>query len=374
MSRVIGINLAMARYKSIDGLRGYLAFFVFLHHSVIWYYYLRSDQWVVPPSRIYNHFGPASVSLFFMITSFLFFSKLLEYKGSSLDWVKLYVSRFLRILPLYSFVLSILFIVVACLTQWKLNEPIAKIASECLQWVAFMEPDINRVAGTRLIVAGVVWSLAFEWAFYFSLPFLGVLLFRIGTSAGTLIFSGILLFIFVIIILEFYPYEAIGRAIPFLGGIAAAMIEKNARIRKLSSSVYASFLVIILLLIVVFYYPSIYSAVPLMCLSLVFFAIACGNTLFGILSHNVSCLLGQISYSIYLLHGMVLFIMFRFVFDSEHAKEQSPIVHWITIAGSCVVLIAVCSLTYRYIERPCLNATTTVVAKLKSNFKAKQLA
>ncbi|MFZ1556937.1 MAG: hypothetical protein WAT38_12200, partial [Nitrospira sp.] len=38
-----------ARYSCIDGLRGYLAFAVFLSHSSIWYFYLRSGTWDVPP-------------------------------------------------------------------------------------------------------------------------------------------------------------------------------------------------------------------------------------------------------------------------------------------------------------------------------------
>ena len=31
-----GATLDKARFASIDGLRGYLAFFVFMHHSCIW--------------------------------------------------------------------------------------------------------------------------------------------------------------------------------------------------------------------------------------------------------------------------------------------------------------------------------------------------
>lgn len=66
------------RFASIDGLRGYLAFFVFLHHSAIWYFCLRTGQWKVPPSNLYTHFGQSSVAMFFMITGFLFSLKLID--------------------------------------------------------------------------------------------------------------------------------------------------------------------------------------------------------------------------------------------------------------------------------------------------------
>jgi peptidoglycan/LPS O-acetylase OafA/YrhL len=52
------------RFATLDGLRGYLAIFVFLHHSSIWYYYLRTNQWKLPPSSLYTHFGQSSVALF----------------------------------------------------------------------------------------------------------------------------------------------------------------------------------------------------------------------------------------------------------------------------------------------------------------------
>lgn len=38
------------RFDAIDGLRGYLAFFVFLHHSAIWYFFLRTGFWQAPAS------------------------------------------------------------------------------------------------------------------------------------------------------------------------------------------------------------------------------------------------------------------------------------------------------------------------------------
>jgi hypothetical protein len=41
------------RFATIDGLRGYLALAVFLHHSCIWYFYLRTGQWKLPPSNFY---------------------------------------------------------------------------------------------------------------------------------------------------------------------------------------------------------------------------------------------------------------------------------------------------------------------------------
>jgi peptidoglycan/LPS O-acetylase OafA/YrhL len=85
--------LKQSRFVSIDGLRGYLAFFVFIHHACVWYFYLHSGDWKIPPSKIYTHFGQTSVSFFFMITAFLFFLKLLESDNKKIDWTRLFISR-----------------------------------------------------------------------------------------------------------------------------------------------------------------------------------------------------------------------------------------------------------------------------------------
>ncbi len=88
--RLGSARLPASRFVTIDGLRGYLAFFVFLHHSSIWYYYLKDGLWQLPPSRLYAHFGQTSVALFFMVTGFLFAHKLLHSRGTPIRWLDVY--------------------------------------------------------------------------------------------------------------------------------------------------------------------------------------------------------------------------------------------------------------------------------------------
>src|ERR1700759_5008166 len=83
---VIGITAQQHRYSSIDGLRAFLALFVFLHHAAMWYYLFHLHVWGQGPSLMYHHFGSTSVALFFMITAFLFFTKLINASGGEFDW------------------------------------------------------------------------------------------------------------------------------------------------------------------------------------------------------------------------------------------------------------------------------------------------
>ena len=363
--RLLGIPVQKGRYISIDGLRGYLAIFVFLHHSSVWFFLLHYGQWAFPPSHLYNHFGPTSVAMFFMITSFLFFTKLLQVKNGSLDWVRLYTSRVLRIMPLYLFALMLLFLIVAVLSQWKWNEPVSKILGEAFGWILFMEPDINLITGTKLIVAGVVWSLAFEWIFYFSLPIWGFFLFNIKVPTYVLIFSALGITVFLMIILDFYPFLILPRMSPFLTGMLAAFLSENGKIKLLAKSIYTSFVMVFLLVLSVIFYDSAFTVVPFICISIIFFAIACGNTLFGIFSHPASCLLGQVSYSIYLLHGILLFATFRFVLGFPFMINQPVVVYWTIIAGISLLLIVCCTFTFLLIEHPAITATPMATAMLR---------
>ena len=58
------------RFATINGLRGYLALFVMLHHACMWFVLVQTGKWDVPRPNLYGPLGQASVLMFFMITSF----------------------------------------------------------------------------------------------------------------------------------------------------------------------------------------------------------------------------------------------------------------------------------------------------------------
>lgn len=361
----LGIQPAEGRFASIDGLRGYMAFFVFLHHSCIWYFATHGYGWRPPPSNVYSQFGSTSVAVFFMITSFLFFSRLLQARGGELDWLKLYVSRALRIMPLYLFAFFIVLTIAGVLSQFTLREPLSKVTLEIFQWLAFIKADINGVSPTWLIIAGVIWSLPYEWLFYFALPFLGLLLsVRVSLLVGIFSMAGFIFFLY--IILGFYQTAGgLQRMIPFVGGIAAAFLVRIPRVREMVSCPVASACVALCLIFGVGLFRSFDEPISFFLVTLGFIGIACGNSVFGILTHPLSRTLGQISYSIYLLHGIVLFVTFNWLLGFQGAGQLSPLGHWGVIAACAVGVVTICSLTYRFIERPGMDAVPAATRKLK---------
>ena len=96
---------------------------------------------------------------------------------------------------------------------------------------------------------------------------------------------------------------------------------------------------------------------PLMLLSLVFILISCGNDLCGILVSKPAQILGRMAYSIYLIHGLFLFVIFHFIVGTHQASNLSKVEHWLIITVSTPVLILTCLASYWFIEKPGIEAT-----------------
>ncbi|EEX5507901.1 acyltransferase family protein, partial [Escherichia coli] len=84
------------RNTGMDGLRYFLASFVAIFHSDYFVRYITTGKW----ETIYNdisYIAQFAVSIFFMITAFLFWGKIS--KKEDVDWVNLYKDRLFRIAP-----------------------------------------------------------------------------------------------------------------------------------------------------------------------------------------------------------------------------------------------------------------------------------
>lgn len=355
---------ASHRFIAIDGLRGYLAFFVFIHHSALWYFYLRTGRWENPDSRLFAHFGQISVALFFMITGLLFFTKLLEGRAAPINWSRLFASRILRLMPLYLLVVALVFVIVAVLSDFSLRVPAAQLLKVGAQWLTFTllgGHPLNGVAETSLIVAQVIWSLVYEWMFYFSLPVLALTV-RTVPPLPYLLLSGVCVILWLWLLTPVAVHLCM-----FLGGIAAAMAVRNPVVcrylqTRMASLVATGCLVWVALSPVT---PRIQlPAVPLLALSFMIFA--AGNDLFGILSSRVSRQFGELSYSIYLLHGMLLFVVFRFILGQPQARVLTPVEHWAVVLCCSPLLILICHCSYRLVELPPHRAVPAVTRWLQS--------
>ena len=355
LGRIAGPPPATDRLVSLDGLRGYLALGVFVHHAMMWRDYLRRGLWGYDDQShpFYRHLGEDSVSLFFMMTGFLFAAKLAQGRARPIDWTRLYASRVLRIYPLYGLALATVLLMIAALTASELQVEPATLARSVLAWARFGNPDINGVEATWMLTAGVQWSLAYEWLFYSALP-LAALLFGVVPPARWLVASALAVAVWARWIDNFEPIH-LGA---FGGGVLASLVTRSAPVRAALVGPIGALGAVAAVVMAFTRFGHGYQWPVLVLLTGAFIVVASGNTLFGVLRWPASRLLGEISYSIYLLHGLLLFGVLRGALGSTVAAALPTAAYWGLIVALTVVLVVVSFATFRLVERPGIGAMT----------------
>jgi peptidoglycan/LPS O-acetylase OafA/YrhL len=339
----------------LDGLRGYMAFTVFLHHAALYCNLLVNGRWSVDNMNTYAQFGQTSVFIFFMITGFLFFSKLLEAKGKTINWQKYYVARFLRIYPLYLLVLVTIVIIVMKLSNWILHPPLTDRIMEIMFWLFFSQTSLNNYQYAPTITSAVLWSLSREWQFYAALPLVGALFLHIKASLNIIYISVLLLALFILMNSTADKVATIETNTPFLVGILAAFLVRHENIRRIAANKIVALLVLAMMIFSYTCYNTIFSFIPYLLISISFIVIACGNSLFGILTNYISLILGQISYGLYLIHPVLLYIVYHISPRIVQMASRSQLSFWIVTSIVGILLMLICSLTYRFIEKPCIE-------------------
>ncbi|HBT5026275.1 TPA: acyltransferase [Klebsiella pneumoniae] len=331
-----------SRFGCIDGLRGYLALFVAIYHYYIFYDWFNGKEWGHPKISLINNIGVGSVHIFFMITAYLFIKKI---NKPSVNWKELYVSRLFRICPLYYLAVVITFVYAYMIGGDTLigRENIKDI----IKWLMFNGYYIGEFKA-GIITAGVTWTLRYEWLFYLLLP---ILFFIIRSRT----FKVLVLCLFLYLLST--EFEKIGfTAVNFTGffiGAAVALFEVKIKetIGVVSKRIQNIIFVLAILASVCINVENYLDLVYLQCAcGVIFVLVIAGNDFFGLLSKKTSIILGEISYSIYLMHGIVIYTVF-YVLDLfryiTSFTEYALIIPFVMF-----IVVVVSSITFTFIEKP----------------------
>lgn len=342
------------RVSTLDGLRGFLALAVFFHHAAIYHGYLRTGTWTLPPSPFYALLGPIGVSFFFMITGYLFWGKAIDERGR-LDWIKLYIGRLFRIGPAYCVMLAAVVIVVFARSDWTLREAPHTLVHELSAWFSLgyviALPLINSTMAAPYITAGVTWTLHYEWLFYLNLLWLAVFARWRGTHLPFAIAGMItcLLLMRFGVMLRWNPGMNALLACLFFCGMVCASLERVTWFRLPSAA--ASLAAAVILIMLFQYIATNATPVAVILMAAAFWTVTSGGTMFGLLMTRGAQRLGNISFSIYLLQGIVLSVAFGDGSVRRFALA-GPLQYWTVIALCCAVLVCVATLAYYFVERP----------------------
>ena len=337
---------------SITGSRAFLAGFVALSHSNHFLYTMNGNKWIFDKDykiyfgldNFYSNSGKIGVLIFFMISGFLFYRCIYNPTFNAKEMIK---KRVLRIVPMYWFSLLLIITFGLIFLDFKFNL-IAFIQS--IKWALFIGNYKIGNLSTADINQGVEWTLKIEWLLYLSIVILSISLKKFNNKIKDLfVIVSILLILSIATLMRIYcdfyvdPRPTLGF---FTGFIAFRLSDKLSIFKNNNiASIIAIFCFIISFFITsnTFYYIVIF-----LFSSIFFLIISSGNNLFTFLSNKTIVSLGEVSYSIYLLHGLVLSILVRFIPDGTQLN------YFTCIAFSVVFFLStafIAKITYLFIEK-----------------------
>lgn len=330
---------SLYRHSPLDGLRGLLASMVFLHHFYITYTWKTTGNWIRPEGNLMNNTGAVSVSLFFLITGYLFLNML---QKPTMDWKKLYLSRIKRIMPLY-YLVSLIIIVITLITI-DTTYTTQELIKWLIHWLTFRGDDLAGFP-TATMIAAVNWTLIYEWGFYLALPAIYAITRKKIPSKLVLV---------VTVLLCIWVSKHTNNSLYLLFAVSYGAIHFKQPIQRLIQHRITLLNILLpLLLIVILCFTKAYTFPQKLLLGILFSFIVNGYSFFNILNNRSLKLLGDTSYSIYLLHGLVLYIAFTLLPGFDFT--QSRLHYFLTFPVIFVIVIAISFLSYLYIERPFLS-------------------
>ena len=349
-----------SRIGCIDGLRGYLAVSVLIHHVVIWIQISRlSGDWSPPTINALNQLGMGSVALFFMITGFVFYPRVLAGLRAT-DWTATYITRACRILPLIAVSILVATVVIGlridAVPGWDYPAAAATWLSSWGEPPLLGYPDSGRVN------AYVLWSLYFEWLFYlFVLPVCALAMDAVrGRLPSWAVPLALLILALAVRKLRLpsqlpihLPLFAIGmlafeaQRVPWIAGLLRSRGSSVVAVAALGLGATSA--------------PVPYGLIQLPLFGLFFACIASGNNLGGLLRTRGALVLGECSYGIYLLHGILLSVLFVDAASLIDSFDASRLAMAMPFAALAITLAT--SFTHLWIERPAIRAGKRIAGR-----------
>jgi peptidoglycan/LPS O-acetylase OafA/YrhL len=314
----------------LESIRYFLASFVFIAHSIGINDFILTGDFRGKYDQI-DLLARSGVALFFAITGLLFWGKI---KKGNTNWISLYVNRFFRIVPLIWFNSALICIIIIGLTR---EAP----SIEIIKWFDFINnnrPDFTSMKGTWIFTAGVFWTLVFEWGFYFLLPALSMF------ARRSFEFSTLLAFILVYTGKIFFPQLQLHYLMFFVIGMLASDISDRINLKKHQLDIILSSSIALLLIFRPF--PNDVSSFANVLYLIIMICINKKADIFGLLKIKGFQRLGAASYSIYIMHAVVLYSLLEFAQKNNFLFGNEKIIY---ISGYFAVLL-VSTLTYKFIE------------------------
>lgn len=336
-------KLDTRKKNSLDALRCFLAIAVAFHHLIFNYSYGIQGSWQIDGYSVNAFLGRFGVFMFFMISGFLFSD--IEVKNIKW-WGSFFFKRIFRIAPM-CFVSALACVIIS----YIYGDDKTFYFQDIIKWfdagVINYRPDLFGLDRSNLINSGVTWTLRREWVLYFSLPLIALAIpnRKRKTVAA---FVAVVTFIWFV---GFKTSKLEQNSQPLLSVFffAIGFLSKHLKSKSVARlALNTRFQILLSILLCITAATGKPGAAPgIILIAILFIAICNGFTLFGLLNSKGAIRLGEISYSIYLIHGIVWYMLFKEYSSDTFILFKSSIAFFIIIFLSIFF--------YAKVEKPIYN-------------------
>ncbi|WP_253271145.1 acyltransferase [Sporosarcina sp. D27] len=325
----------------MHGLRGLLSFLVVIFHA---YYGLVSINLLqlMTDTSLVDSLGYMSVNLFFVISGYLIIQSLNRHRQIK----NFIIDRVLRIYPVYVVIHLLIFIVGPIIGyKWMAGISINEYAGHFFSNLLLL-PGLF----TSLPIAQLVsWSLSYEFLFYILTALIFGTLLNYKSVMGYFI---LMIAIFISIsFLYFHPRSSF-----FIVGILIFKLIGTINVKRVYKP-WFYFNGLILITILYTSFERFHILVSLLLSFLLFITIINEEGILSfVLQSKFFYYLGNISYSLYLWHTFVMFILKVFMHKINDFLEPSPSILFMIFFGlSISISMMVSHLSYNLIEKRFTN-------------------
>ncbi|HCE6992564.1 TPA: acyltransferase [Pseudomonas aeruginosa] len=327
----------------IDGLRGIAAIAVVATH-----FWRIGESGTGFSFEFFNRdaYGSLGVQIFFCITGFLFFSKIYG-SDRSIDWNKFYAARFRRIVPAYVAFLIFSVFVLFVVGNWAAFKSSQIYNITNMAYMGFKGNGRGVLAlGMELDrIFAAIWTLAFEVRFYLAFPFVAWIL---STKVGgkLLIPLGAAMI--------WFEISSTGSCIAgyfLVGALSAKYLRPIECTPALRVAGYFVTIATLYLSLTMKLEP--FGWERFIISSAMFFALVISKP--QVLASRPLTTLGDISYSMYLMHAPLLILLSPAVKLAMGTSAPSIAQYMSVVAVAVVAMFFVSLYSYKHVELPFLR-------------------
>lgn len=326
------------RNHTMDGARGLLSLWVLTHHLIAIPYMLTHT---VPVQSSHGAVAMLMSTSFFTapfysLTAMLFGGALLA-TGGKLNTLTFLQRRFFRLTPVYA--LSIVLIVATAffMTGFHLQVPALKLMKSLARWCSFGFLPMYDINGAKVTSwHGMLWTLPYEIIFYAMLPVLAWGQRR--AKSPLILIGGLALASFVSWQFVFFTTGVIA---------AAATRWKHRHVASIWSVLTLSSLFLLGA-------TSAFSGPVIQAVLLLPILVAAATQVPIMRPFQAKPIrfVGEISYSIYILHFPLICILYTLVISPTRLNQLSYLERTAALAGIGSLIVIIAALSYMFIERP----------------------